>query len=100
MKENTPDVIQKFFDNCPDEVTFCPFDNRGRYEGGRSGFIVGWSKSGKGYGEITIVLSPDAKSDDDNLRPSGKAVIYSEMMGKEFVKEMLCKLVDAAELAE
>ena len=49
-----------------------------------------WHNKDLGYGNISIIqdkLSPDIK-------------IYSEHMGKEFVKDVLCQMVDDAFLVE
>jgi len=46
-----------------------------------------WSVPGFGFGELTIKKQSD-----------GKVVIDSEGLGKDFVKTMLCSLVDEAEV--
>ena len=97
MSQENKSAIEKIFDACADTVAFCPFDNRNR-SGGRAGFVLMWSKRGMGFGEITITIDPDAKRDEIvGALPVGKAVIDSECMSKEFVKEMLCKLVDESD---
>lgn len=47
-----------------------------------------WSKAQVGFGEFIFFNDPD----------TGKLTCGSERMGKEFVKEMLCLMVDKSEL--
>ena len=51
--------------------------------------VVGfsWSKNRVGFGEFIFYTDPE----------TGKIKCNSEMMGKEFVKEMLCLMVDKSE---
>jgi len=56
--------------------------------GGIFGFTISWS-SEKGFGEITFSQLPGDE---------GVITIDSEMMTKEFVKAVLNKLVDDAQL--
>jgi hypothetical protein len=55
-----------------------------------SWIFLKWVDNHSGYfGEINIKCEPE-----------GNMKIWTETMGKEFVKELLCKLVDDAELME
>ena len=47
--------------------------------------ILKWT--GRGFGEVLI-----------SIHKNGKIVIESEHMGRDFVKAVLCKLVDDAEV--
>jgi len=49
--------------------------------------VLRWSKAKVGFGEIIFFTDPE----------TGEAKCDSEMMGKEFVKGMLCLLVDKSE---
>ncbi len=51
-------------------------------------FTIYWN-NGDGAGEITFVQNT-----------SGLAFLYSEKMGKEFVKGVLCKMIDDSVLEE
>ena len=46
-----------------------------------------WSKENVGFGDILIFTDPE----------TGEMKCESEMMGKDFVKEMLCLMVDKSE---
>lgn len=50
---------------------------------------INWGRPGIGFGGIYI--STDAE---------GKTVLETESMGKEFVKEVLCQLVDEATVVD
>ena len=66
--------LQNFFDSCD---TYCVPDGHGGYH---------WSKKGLGFGQFYFY-----KKDD-------KLMCSNELMSKEFIKEMLCNMVDACEL--
>lgn len=53
------------------------------------GFEVDWADSDGWFGEITFY-----KDKDGNMK------VISETMGKEFVKKILCQLVDIADLID
>jgi len=74
--EKVLEGIQKFFDECQDDIS--PDQE-----------VVGfsWSKKGIGFGEFVFITDPD----------TGEIRCDSEAMSKDFVKEMLCKLVDKSE---
>lgn len=76
VDEETLKGIQKFFDSCPDNIS--PNQE-----------VVGfsWTKEGIGFGEFVFITDPD----------TGVIKCNCEAMSKEFVKEMLCKLVDESE---
>lgn len=52
------------------------------------GFVIGWSDETKGFGQITF------RQDSNDKQLS----IDSECMGREFVKKILCSLVDKSTL--
>ena len=52
-----------------------------------TGFCIRWFVKGTGYGEFTFRYDPDSLWHIDN-----------EYMGKEFIKSVLCAMVDAATL--
>ena len=54
------------------------------------GFTLNWSKDGVGFGQLSI----RQMLEDNSIE------IDSECMGKEFVKEILCALVDNATMWE
>ena len=50
--------------------------------------IFQWSKAGRGFGEFAF------------YHKDKKIYCYNELMSKEFIKEMLCKMVDDCILME
>jgi hypothetical protein len=66
--------IQDMFDNCE---TYCE-PNPGAY--------FRWSKKGRGFGELSFYFKDD------------KLMCGNELMSKEFIKKMLCLMVDECEL--
>jgi len=66
--------LQDFFDSCE---TYCEPDGHGGYN---------WSKEGCGFGQFYFYTK-------DN-----KLMCSNELMSKEFIKEMLCLMVDECEL--
>jgi hypothetical protein len=65
--------IQEFLDSCNDTVDI---DNS---------FTLSWSKEGVGFGEFRFY-----KSEDEAIH------INNECMGKNFIKNVLCNMVDIA----
>lgn len=68
--------IQRFFDQCPDSVELC------------NGFQLNWSRAGTGFGQLYFYV------DGDTIKCS------NECMGKEFIKKVLCDMVDQCQLQE
>lgn len=62
--------LQDFFDSCGD---YCKPDGNGGYN---------WSVKGLGFGQFYFYIKDD------------KIMCSNELMGKEFIKKMLCQLVD------
>ncbi len=66
--------IQDFFDKCEDSCT-------------PSGYTYfNWDAEGIGFGQLSFYIEND------------KLMCGNELMGKDFIKEMLCKMVDDCEL--
>lgn len=68
--------IMKMLDNCP------------LHAEADSSFVLMWSKPGVGFGEATFYSSTHEKGGDL------KWYCDSETMSRDFVKEMLCQMVD------
>ena len=66
--------LQDLFDSCE---TYCEPDGAGGYS---------WSKEGVGFGQFYF------------YKKDGKLMCSNELMSKEFIKEMLCHMVDSCEL--
>ena len=56
-------------------------------------FQINWGKPGVGFGQLYFYFQE--KQDDSGLMEIRCA---NELMGKEFIKEMLCNMVDGCEL--
>lgn len=67
-------------------LTVDDIDTWSEHDNNKGGMVISWA-TGMGFGEITII-----KAKDDSIR------IDSEYMSKEFVKAVLGKLVDMAEI--
>ena len=66
--------LQDMFDNC---TTFCE----------PSGSVYfNWSKKGRGFGQLSFYIKDD------------KIMCGNELVSKEFIKKMLCLMVDECEL--
>lgn len=65
--------IKEFLDSCPNQTYM------------DKPFIVRWSRPGVGFGEFAFYYTPD-----------GAVICDNETMTREFVKEVLCDLVDNA----
>lgn len=74
-------ALQDFFDNCEDAC----YPKQPVY--------VGWEAKGRGFGEFYFYTKED---EEGNL----KIYCDNELCNKEFIKKMLCKMVDDAELTE
>lgn len=72
------EAVQQFIDETPGFA--------GMYPGER--FALCWGEPGVGFGEVIFVADGD------------KVGMYTESMGKEFVKKMLCRMVDEAEILD
>lgn len=70
-------------------LTVDDIDTWAEHDNNKGGIAISWSADDIGFGEITIV-----KDKDGSIR------IQSECMGKEFVKAVLDKLVDMAEITD
>lgn len=90
------DIIQKylmnlkvkaFMDSCPAGVGIGRCWAANSANGG--GFEITWSIPGVGFGSTTFVV-----------KDGGKIVCDNEMMGRPFIKKILAKLVDGAEMKE
>lgn len=81
--------LKKFFDAFDDSCAPVVYDDEGEQVPGAT-TLFAWSAKGIGFGEFRIYFD-----DHGQLRCSNEG---NEGMGKEFIKRMLCKMVDDAEL--
>lgn len=58
----------------------------GKKQEQNNGFIVAWGRKNWGFGEFTFAMK------------DGKIVCDNECMSKQFIKDVLCALVDECEL--
>jgi len=72
------DKIRKWFNDMEDSQNI----------NGNGSIYVSWVRKGKGFGEFYLSIDKD----------SGKLYLDDEIMGKDFVKKVLCALVDEAEI--
>ncbi len=54
--------------------------------GNKGGMDIHWSTVSSGTGRVELLLDKD-----------GKLAVYSQGIGKEFVKQLLCKMIDDME---
>ena len=54
------------------------------------GFRIHWEDEEKGFGQLDFI----------KLKVNGKIIINNECMSKEYMKKVLCTLVDNAELID
>lgn len=80
------DAIQAFLDDHADYCGPTPDADQMIRMGAEDAICVQWSKPGVGFGNIVFYFK------DGVLRCD------NECMGKEFIKDRLCKMVDDAEL--
>lgn len=66
-------ALHDMFDKCEDYTQL------------NDGFEISWSKNKVGFGSFYF-----------RVRPDGTVGIDNEMMGKNFIKTILCDMVDAA----
>ena len=88
----TPDKQENH--KCLPEITQASISGVGGAIEGIAHVVVGWGAKDFGFGLITITT--DARS----LNRTHKTKIRAETMGKDFIKAVLCKLVDDAEIVE
>ena len=72
------DGVQIFLDNCPNFVALDDGEE----------FTIRWSQPGVGFGGFYI------------WEEDGATFIESESMSKEFIKKILCQLVDEAQITD
>ncbi len=75
LDKEASDAAKRFIDSVP---SYVDFEN--------DSISIRWGKPGVGFGEFYIYKK------DDKIR------IENECMSKDFIKEILCHLVDEAEL--
>lgn len=69
--------IQDFFDSCEDDLELV------------SSCSINWSIKGTGFGNLQLYVGQD-----------GNTWIQNEGMGKNFIKKILCDLIDGATLED
>lgn len=78
VDKQLPEGLQEFLDQCPNAVELC------------NGFQLNWSKEGVGFGQFYFYTNSD----------TGRIHCDNEIMGREFIKGILCKMVDEAIMNE
>ena len=78
MDKKTTEGVKRFLDDCPEGEGLEPGEK----------LSVRWSRPGVGFGGFYI------------FEEDGKVMIESESMSKKFIKEVLCSMVDKAEVVD
>ena len=64
----------------------------------RTGFVIGWSAEGIGFGELTIFAEPKGNTNIHEFHDQNEWHCENEGMSRDFVKAVLAKLGDIVKL--